>query len=430
MVTASPVIELADELNELAAEIPSGERLGDLESALRDLAAQPPAAERARHWATVDLFAAFLGEGSDGIGASPSREWLWRIVDTAVQILVFVPIAVTWLGLGMATRAYRSAAAAGALHGESFLQGWQDGFGGRLLSWLTFGHIAFYTFGLVFLLILATAAHLVHHRRNAEHDAELRQRLASALARADLVLASVRLDAPEDLAQELSSAMDKLREAAVAIQAAGEVAVGSQQKAVDALTAVVPVLSSVENAADAVSAAAETLERAPDKLTSHLDQLTRASGDIALAQRGVTSSVGDAAAKIAGALQDGAGQVRASLAEASTTAAAYTHRAEQAADILGQAHQAIGKLPTAVTELGQEIAGIGSQVSNLAAAIPAVNGVPSAGPSEWSAPIQTVTNELRVAAADLRASAVAMQQLLDSDRKGRRRFPLGRLRKP
>ena len=370
-MTRNSATKVADELRNLARELPSTDELVELESALRELGADAPKDEHARRWATIDLFAAFLGDDAEACGSR--RERFWPVLDIAVQVLVFVPIAVTWFGLAEAAGAYQAAARAGDLHGESFLEGWETGFGGRLSGLFTFHQLAIDTSALVVLLIIATGVHALRNRLIEEprHGA-VRRRLTSALVQASLELAPLRLGVPERLAEELDIAADKLADTVRAIDATGRIARDSQRRATDALAAVAPTLASVERAAAAAGTAVSALEGAPDRFGSHLGQLTAAAGDITAAQRGMAVSVGDAAAGIAGALHEGAGQVRDTLAYIGVTAAAYTHRAEQAADILGQAHQAIDSLPAAVDGLRADVANVGAQLQNLAAAIAAL----------------------------------------------------------
>ena len=426
MTTVGSGTGAADEIGRLASELREDARLRDLERALRDLTSTPPSADRARKWAAVDLFAVFLSE-EPAVSETGGAARFWQVVDTSVQVLVFVPIALTWLGLALAASAYRAAQANGSLRGESFLQGWQTGFHGRLPSLVTFDHVALYTFSLVFVLIVGTAALVVHRKKLEERQAELRRRLVIALTRADLELAPFRLGLPERVAKELDLAADRLNGTVGAIEAAGRVAARSQQKAADALTAVAPALASVVTAATAASTAASALERAPDKFSDHLDRMTQATGDVAAAQRQLVSAAGDASQRIADALQDGAGQVRSSLTDVSATANNYTGRLERAADILGQAHEAISDLPGAISEMPKavsalrgdvaslhaDVAQVGSRISDLTTAIASARAaVPE--PGEWSAPFQTVADDLRKSAEDLRTAAVALQRAFET----------------
>src|SRR6202007_2383324 len=72
----------------------------------------------ARGWASLDLFAAFLGEDPCLPEPEHAVTW-WGRIDALVQVLVFVPILITWTGL--------AAAALGARKGESILQSWEAG---------------------------------------------------------------------------------------------------------------------------------------------------------------------------------------------------------------------------------------------------------------------------------------------------------------
>lgn len=126
------------------------------------------------------------------------------------QVGVFVPIAVTWVGLALAAWSYRSADNAGTLRGESFLQGWEKGFG-ELPAGLTFDWFAVYTCVLVTLLIVMTSAHVWRRWRVALRQAALRRNLTNALLAADLILAPYRLPAEQRAAQELNAASGKVR---------------------------------------------------------------------------------------------------------------------------------------------------------------------------------------------------------------------------
>ena len=120
---------------------------------LGSLDTEEPDFDGARIWASVDLFGAFLGDGNEVLEDGGS----WRLLESMIQVGVFVPIAVTWVGLALAAWAYRAADNAGTLGGESFLQGWERGFG-KLPVGLTFDWFAIYTCVLVTLLIVMTSA--------------------------------------------------------------------------------------------------------------------------------------------------------------------------------------------------------------------------------------------------------------------------------
>jgi hypothetical protein len=383
--------DVANELASVARGLPLADRLGELQAALRAMDTRPPEADEARRWASVDLLGSFLGEEND----IPERGRVSRLLDFSVQVLVFVPIAVTWLGLFIAARAYQEADAAGALHGESFMQGWQTGFGGRVPGPFVFDKIALYTFVLVTALIVITAVRVVRDRAEAERQAALRRRLAAALVRADVLLAPYRLPAPDRAAREFEAAADKMSATATAIDTIATTAAGAQGTAAAALAAVTEAVASAERAALAAAAAASVLEAAPDRFGDHLDQLATATSLVALAERDLVDATGKASDRIAGALEDGSQQVRESIGTVGTAAASYVNRTEVAADVLGQAQQTIAGLPAVVTELRADVQSLGGDVTALAGQL---------------ANLERVTR----AVAELQLSLDAMRQSLDA----------------
>lgn len=370
-VTTGAGAAAAAQLESAAAGLPLSGMLADLAAVLRGLDGVSPDTTRIRQWAAIDLFGVFLGDGNDTEEGGP-RDRTSRNLEVAVRALVFAPIVWTWAGLTAASIAYRAAVTAGALHGESFLQGWQTGFGGRLIGLFVFDKLAFGTSLLVAALIGVTIWHAIRTRQVEERVSRRRHRLTDALLRADLLLAPYRLPANEQATLEIDGAIARLAGTVGAIEAAGEVAARTQSKAADAVAAATAALAAVERAVTSAASAAVTLEKAPDRLAEHLDQLATTTARIAKAERDLVDATGDASAQIAGALQDGADQVRDSVATVGAAAANYATRTELAADILGQARQAVDALPVAVTALRADVTTVGSQLSGLTQALTAV----------------------------------------------------------
>jgi hypothetical protein len=366
MSTGYTVGDTAGEIGQLARECRSAGELRNLEGALRGLAASPPNADRARAWATVDLFAAFLSD--DPLPADESgKDRTWAAVEAAVRAFALLPVLVALTGLAWAAIVYRDATYHGALHGQSFLYGWQNGMGGRLPAWFTLDRVVLYAAILLFFLIAAAAAVTFRARRLAFRRAQLRQRLSAALSRASLALASARQGISEPPHQELTALADKLMGTARAIEATGQAVVRSQQQAAGALTAVTSALASLERAATAAGAtataatsaaaavrsAATALELAPDKLSGDLARLAKAADDISDGEQTLAAAIAESSAAISGSMQNGAEEILASLGDVSATVTAYVHRTEAAADVLGRAIQSIESLPAALTALGE-----------------------------------------------------------------------------
>lgn len=417
--------EVARELASLVKEQPCHARLRDLADAIAGLNETPPRDEQARLWSTVSLYDAFLGAddevGADGEVESPQGRF-WHGMEMASQVLVFVPIVLTWLGLGLATIAYHDGLKDPKLAGVSFFQGWQTGFDGRLPAFVTFGWLAWYTVMIVAVLIVVVIL-------NARHDkyvsgplrSEFRRRLASALTGADLALAPFRLGLPDQMAREIEAAVGALSRTVSEIKAAGRVARQVQVKAADALDALVSVFgpltcaaSSVENAASALSGipvqlgaemaqlgAALSVEigelksgLAADigllttevgalggqlgtqvgRLGTHLGTMATATSGVAAAQRDLTDASARASQQIADALAAGAGQVRESVAEVAGSLAVYARQAEVAADILGQAQQGIQALPASVSKVDAGVTGLRGEITALNAGLGKLGG--------------------------------------------------------
>jgi hypothetical protein len=402
MTVVSGWSDAAGRLESLAASCQRERQLRDLAGALRAYKSTPADVESARGWAGVDLFSAFLSEepGRQETGR-PAK--FWSRIDVVVQVLVFVPILLTWIGLAVAAFVAKS--------GESLLQAWQTG----NPSGLKFHWVAVYTALVVFLLIVVSAALILHNRSLEQRQARLRQDLAEALTTADLELTPLRIGITEHIAQELDQAADKLSEAAARIEAVGRTAVQTQQAATAAVAATLPALATVDSAARAAHDATAELGSLPGKLTGHLDMLGEAATEVARAERDLvaaggassrqlaaavaaslarltTASLGSVAQvaetavnssnemaaasvassrQIAGTFGGHADEIRAVLNEAAVAAASYASRTEAAFDILGRAEETMAELPDAVSGLRGGVSGVGGQLAELTTAITA-----------------------------------------------------------
>lgn len=164
--------ELAEELDGMAATI--GEVDPRASERLSDLAGSIGAEEGRIRWADVDLRRAFnterlamaYAERREGSFASTPLE----IADRARQVLVLVPILLTWYALYESTRAYSRYIADNPDEvRKPFLLLWQEGFGGELggLS-PTFSTVAVIDAAIILVIILLTF--YAHGRKDARDD--------------------------------------------------------------------------------------------------------------------------------------------------------------------------------------------------------------------------------------------------------------------
>ena len=123
-----------------------------------------------------------------------------RILEFIRNLLIFIPLAVTWLGISSALNSYtvfvnsiiNDPKADKTLLQLPFLYLWQQGFGGYLPNWLTLGKLAFYDFILLTgLVVLTFIVNIRTHLRSSQKEQEaeiLQEELTDALADAALCL--------------------------------------------------------------------------------------------------------------------------------------------------------------------------------------------------------------------------------------------------
>lgn len=175
------------------------------------------------------------------------RSSFWAVLEVLRNVLVFAPIAVTWLGLSLAAGAYADLIAARPeLVSQPFLLLWQQGFGGRDL--FNFGTLAIIDASLIgILILLSLALHIRSELRDVAFqtsvllkESEIRALLgqASSLGALDIsgpdaetILADMaaeerriyeRASEREGQLFELETVVDRLRDAAVRLERAAD----------------------------------------------------------------------------------------------------------------------------------------------------------------------------------------------------------------
>lgn len=124
-----------------------------------------------------------------------------RIMEWFRNLLIFIPLVLTWLGISSAVSSYATFvnAVTNKPHADTtqlqlpFLYLWQQGFGGYLPGWLILSKLAFYDFILLLILVFLTGiVNIRTHLRTSskEREAEeLQEQLTDALTDAALCLA-------------------------------------------------------------------------------------------------------------------------------------------------------------------------------------------------------------------------------------------------
>ena len=372
-------------------------------------------------WAHVDLFAAFLGRDSIRPVKPPAGR-IRTALEYAPSILVFVPLLATWAGLAIATWRYRATLDDPKLSGQPFLQRWENGFDGHLWRFLTFDWFALATVTAILLLLAASVAQAVVARtaekQQLEEERRVRHELTSAIIAADLELAPGRRVVSGDvgaemgrLAKEIDRATAALGDTATKIEEAGITAGRSQRDAIAALKQVRAVTTRLEQSAVKVEDASGAAGQAATVVGGELQKVSAACDALAVAtaaagaqlgtagnqmggrfeaiatrfedrlrqateenQRAFSDSIGSSAKLIATALSDGTGQVRDALADIRTTGAAYTHRAEEAADQLGLASESLKQLSETVGRLESRLAAVHRSEDKIAKVLADLKG--------------------------------------------------------
>ncbi|MFF7182646.1 methyl-accepting chemotaxis protein [Streptomyces sp. NPDC008121] len=257
---------VARQIEELAAEAELSARAGELKALSRALRADDDSG-LLDPWADLDLLHAYARPESVDQGAPEQEHAAWGWLETLLGGLVFVPLALTWLGLTRATSAYEALTGADPrAAGRPFLQLWQSGFEGRLTGFFTFGHVAlFATIAILVLLALV----LLHGWRKAtvgrraeegrrRADALLR-RLVPVLTQAQLHLNDHRMASPQRFAAELTKS-------AATLTRLGDKAATTQQELTHAATLVGDSVDKAERRLAGIDTSVRPLESAANRI--------------------------------------------------------------------------------------------------------------------------------------------------------------------
>ncbi len=201
---------LATTLGEIDAK--AAGRMRDLAHAVNT----PP--ERIR-WNAVDLRQAFNIErlshqiAERRVGKQETR--LIEFADKVRNVLVLLPVLLTWYALAEATRAYdRYLTDNPDQIGQPFLLLWQQGFGGELGAYSpTFATVALLDAAIILVIILLTF--YAHGRREDQEDrvaeisSEYYVTFDNTLAEAGVILARDRAAQPSQMAQNVAALTDR-----------------------------------------------------------------------------------------------------------------------------------------------------------------------------------------------------------------------------
>lgn len=142
------------------------------------------------------------------------------------NVLVFVPVALTWLGIYQATRAFALYAAENGNSVANFLDFWQNGYGYLSPEW-KIGTIA-YTDALVIFIIIGLTLYTSIKGAKANHQREvmeLRMESERALvaAKINMHLFDKKRITTATISQALNSSIDRLTKSSLAMEKATQI---------------------------------------------------------------------------------------------------------------------------------------------------------------------------------------------------------------
>ncbi|BCB81589.1 hypothetical protein Pflav_079990 [Phytohabitans flavus] len=439
---------VAADLDRLALDLPA---LAPIADDMRSLATVLRADARTvdwEGWTEVDLVAAYVDRSS--LAPMPRRLGRLRaLLDLAPAVLVFVPVLVTWFGLAAATSAYdrmrRDPELAAMAVGRTFLDLWQDGFGGTLPGALAFGHVAVYTLTAILLLIIATVGGWTLDRRDRAAEAARAEyalgRLRGVLVRAQRVLGGRRLMSPQRFAGELTKAaqilgdlVERTDRTQRTMDTLAERSADTARRLVTAITELRGAAGTLESGGNEVRAATQTLQTAAGALRTdvtttsaaaaeRLDAATATSLDqvrelqnagaaaLAAATNRLEASLSGLDRSIEASLSGLGERIDGSLSGLHTRIEAATSGLREAAGTFATDIQAAGvRAATDVTELYQEAvaAAAVSLAREMARAGDVLRDAVAAGAAEHTAALEHNTTRTAGAAGTL---AEAVRQL-------------------
>ncbi|WP_405828555.1 hypothetical protein [Streptomyces sp. NBC_01176] len=279
------------------ADLAAHPRLARHSAALRDLADAVSSGRGLEVWAGGSLVTAY--GGPDALGDGPAEKGdRARRLGLLPTALVFVPLLITWFGLGAAAWANQRMTDSGNRSEGSFLTLWQQGFDGHLWPFLRFDMMAVWT--VLALAALATTTMLRHRweERDERERLVLSQRLSGALAQTEALAVRAAATSPRRFTEELQGAAAELHTLlgrAVGVQEGARRAVaqadGATDRTVTALASLDSALVILRAGASEAREATRGASTAAGQVAQGADVLTNG---VAASVAALRDSVGEA----------------------------------------------------------------------------------------------------------------------------------------
>lgn len=426
--------DLHEELRLLAGE----PQLAFQRATLEQLAVAVEHGEGLAGWSGGGLVAAYAGEGALAPRTGGAAVWARRL-GSATAVLVYLPLVLTWSGLGLAMYAYREARRdpSARLQG-TFLEMWQQGFAGHLPAFLRFDALVWYTITLLVLVVAVTLAWRSTQHRADEQDRGLLRRLAHALARVEAAAVAAAHTEPRRFTEELQGAAAELRALLGLSDRAGELsqkllgqAVAASAEAVSATRTMDASSAALREAVTSVAAASRQAAAAAGHLTRGAEGFGEAvQASTATLTTGMVAAAEEAARRIVEAVTTASGHLTETATAASdrfaqVVAQAVTgleaqagRQADEVRTVLAQGREA---LAGAAQELRKSASGLERSVAVLPGSLEAAAGTGAdhvglayeSAVAALAASLQAEVRQAGQALAAATAQALARQEAAD-----------------
>lgn len=266
--------EVRTQLEALANDVEKNDRKAA--NRLHNLRVAVGKGNNADAWASTDIVELINPEQIvEHYKNQPTADALISALEWSRNILIFLPLLVSWFGISQAVSKYSEFV---GKHQDQitqpFLYLWQTGFGGELPSWLTLGSLAGIDAFLLFLLVAVTIVHTslvdIGRQRRFKDAERLRADLTDALAGAALCLATRNWQQPQNFVDTFDKSSRFFKEAIEKLLARIEVLAKNQNQDHQIFA---NLSSDLNKIMGTVSTAVNDLKRSNDELRLSIGQL-------------------------------------------------------------------------------------------------------------------------------------------------------------
>lgn len=350
-------------------------------------------AQRLVRWSGIDLRQHFAPPLQD-----QRRSRSVRVIDGVRSPLIFMPIAVTWLGIWDASNAHDQLRIDDPEQAaRPFLPLWQEGFDG--LSIVTLGQIALVDATLIALAVILTFFLSIADESQQRKAAKLSDRVHLALSEVELVIAPIALRSQEGVQEAFSRALGSLMQLDEAARVLA--GLGSQVEAIQVASV------AINSAADQVLRSTIQVEAT---MTGMKEAITDGSGSARTflqkwdeTSRNMAVSLDDTASGIASSAKDFSSLTQGladTLAELGHTGQSADGALKSQAELLQQAAESAQATSMTIVDLRENTALLSEALTTSAEAL---NG-----------PGMDMTAELAQSTSEMRELSVKQQEVLEN----------------